>query len=223
MANRIRELREDRDLRQIDVARATGIDQKTLSNYETGKTNPDSTAILRLADFFDVTTDYLLGRSNYNLNNTKKLISALHEIALDLDDICNQLKQELFFRLPLFTYGFVIACYSLTIFYDIFMHLQAVHRSFGFADTSQLQSCIFNFTYSRFIFLPCFRRPHLRRCPLQHIRPSKRVLNVSQLQLKKPAGIPLQAAHAVLKAASRRQKFRTVQTLLCCAHDSEKS
>lgn len=51
MANRIRELREDRDLRQIDVARATGIDQKTLSNYETGKTNPDSTAILRLADF----------------------------------------------------------------------------------------------------------------------------------------------------------------------------
>ena len=87
MANRIRELREDRDLRQIDVARATGIDQKTLSNY-------DSTAILRLADFFDVTTDYLLGRSNYNLNNTKKLISALHEIALDLDDICNQLKQE---------------------------------------------------------------------------------------------------------------------------------
>ena len=47
-----------------------------------------------LLNFFDVTTDYLLGRSNYNLNNTKKLISALHEIALDLDDICNQLKQE---------------------------------------------------------------------------------------------------------------------------------
>ena len=37
--NRIRDLREDLDLRQIDVAKATGIDQKTLSNYETGKTN----------------------------------------------------------------------------------------------------------------------------------------------------------------------------------------
>lgn len=35
--NRIRDLREDMDLRQIDVAEATGIDQKTLSNYETGK------------------------------------------------------------------------------------------------------------------------------------------------------------------------------------------
>lgn len=34
--NRIRDLREDMDLRQIDVAEATGIDQKTLSNYETG-------------------------------------------------------------------------------------------------------------------------------------------------------------------------------------------
>ena len=59
--NRIRDLREDLDLRQIDVSRATGIDQKTLSNYETGKTHPDSYSIIKLADFFHVTTDYLLG------------------------------------------------------------------------------------------------------------------------------------------------------------------
>lgn len=64
--NRIRILREDRDLRQIDVSNATGIDQKTLSNYETGKTNPDSFAIIKLADFFNVTTDYLLGVSEEN-------------------------------------------------------------------------------------------------------------------------------------------------------------
>ena len=49
---RIRDLREDMDLRQIDVAKATGIDQKTLSNYETGKTNPDSFALIKLADYF---------------------------------------------------------------------------------------------------------------------------------------------------------------------------
>ena len=46
--HRIKELREDRDLRQADVAAATGIDQRTLSNYETGKTNPDSFAIIKL-------------------------------------------------------------------------------------------------------------------------------------------------------------------------------
>ena len=41
--NRIRDLREDRDLRQIDVANAVGIDQQTISNYETERTRPDST------------------------------------------------------------------------------------------------------------------------------------------------------------------------------------
>jgi transcriptional regulator with XRE-family HTH domain len=52
MKNRIKDLREDRDLRQIDLAEATGIDQRTISNYESGKTNPDSETLIRLADFF---------------------------------------------------------------------------------------------------------------------------------------------------------------------------
>ena len=60
--NRIRQLREDMNLRQVDVAQQTGIDQKTLSNYETGKTNPDSYALIKLADFFGVSIDYLVGR-----------------------------------------------------------------------------------------------------------------------------------------------------------------
>lgn len=78
--NRIRELREDRDLRQIDVSDATNIDQKTLSNYETGRTNPDSEAIIKLADFFGVTCDYLLGVSERNLENMNDAIEALNLI-----------------------------------------------------------------------------------------------------------------------------------------------
>ena len=78
--NRIRELREDRDLRQIDVARATGIDQKTLSNYETGKTNPDSFAIIKLAEFFGVTCDYLLGVTERDLANVDDILDELEEI-----------------------------------------------------------------------------------------------------------------------------------------------
>ena len=62
--NRIRDLREDRDLRQSDLAEATGIDQRTISNYETGKTAPDSYALIKLADFFGVSIDYLLGRTD---------------------------------------------------------------------------------------------------------------------------------------------------------------
>ena len=64
---RIHALREDMDLRQIDVAEATGIDQKTLSNYETGKTLPDADGLVRLADFFNVSIDYLVGRTSVNL------------------------------------------------------------------------------------------------------------------------------------------------------------
>ena len=65
--NRIKALREDRDIRQSDVAAATGIDQRTLSNYETGKTNPDSFAIIKLAEFFGVSCDYLLGEMTLTL------------------------------------------------------------------------------------------------------------------------------------------------------------
>ena len=90
--NRIRDLREDRDLHQIDVAKATGIDQKTLSNYETGKTNPDSYAIVRLAEFFDVTTDYLLGYSDSNLRTVNDIILQLDEVEKTIHDIKRFLK-----------------------------------------------------------------------------------------------------------------------------------
>lgn len=90
--SRIRDLREDRDLRQIDVAKATGIDQKTLSNYETGKTNPDSYSIMKLADFFEVTTDYLLGYSDFNLKTTADIISSLDTMEKEIKAIKRILK-----------------------------------------------------------------------------------------------------------------------------------
>lgn len=64
--NRIKDLREDRDLRQTDLAKATGIDQRTISNYETGKSSPDAYALIKLADYFNVSIDFLVGRVNYN-------------------------------------------------------------------------------------------------------------------------------------------------------------
>ena len=85
--NRIRDLREDMDLRQIDVSKATGIDQKTLSNYETGKTNPDSYSIIKLADFFQVSTDYLLGYSDINIKTVKDIYNALNNIEKEITEI----------------------------------------------------------------------------------------------------------------------------------------
>ena len=83
--NRIRELREDKDLRQIDVAEKTGIDQRTLSNYETGKTNPDSYSIIKLAEFYEVSCDYLLGVSEYNVLDMKDVAEELKKISARID------------------------------------------------------------------------------------------------------------------------------------------
>ncbi len=90
--NRLRELREDRDLKQDDVSKATGISQKTLSNYEIGKTSPDSNALIILSDFFEVTIDYIVGRVDINLysdnllkSEFKKCIERLNIIYKNLD------------------------------------------------------------------------------------------------------------------------------------------
>lgn len=91
--NRIRDLREDMDLRQIDVAKATGIDQKTLSNYETGKTNPDSFAIIKLADFFGVSADYLIGRTNEKITTADDIIKKIGKIRQELTDIEQDIKK----------------------------------------------------------------------------------------------------------------------------------
>lgn len=92
--NRIRELREDRDLRQSDISQITGIDQRTLSNYETGKTNPDSFAIIKLSEFFEVTTDYLLGVSNYNYYNAQHILKEISDIQSRLNNLYDFIKKN---------------------------------------------------------------------------------------------------------------------------------
>ena len=87
MNNRIKDLREDRDMRQSDLAAATGIDQRTISNYETGKTSPDAYALIKLADFFNVSVDYLLGRTNSDLSTEQKRIRAIEKIQQELEDL----------------------------------------------------------------------------------------------------------------------------------------
>lgn len=61
---RIRELREERHLRQIDVADAIQTSQTNIGRWENGANEPSSSFVVKLADFFNVSTDYLLGRSD---------------------------------------------------------------------------------------------------------------------------------------------------------------
>ncbi len=61
---RIRDLREDRDLTQREVAEFLGIQQTVYSRYERGFQTIPVEHLLNLADFYRVSTDYMLGRTN---------------------------------------------------------------------------------------------------------------------------------------------------------------
>ena len=62
--SRIRDLREDKDLAQKEVAEMLKIHQTTYSDYELGHLNIPMDVLDRLADFYKTSTDYLLGRTD---------------------------------------------------------------------------------------------------------------------------------------------------------------
>lgn len=61
---RIRDLREDHDWKQEYVAEKLSIKQTTYSKYELGKVKIPIEALVKLADLYDVSLDYLVGRSD---------------------------------------------------------------------------------------------------------------------------------------------------------------
>lgn len=62
---RIGDLREDSDKKQIELAKYLGVSQGTYSLYERGDINIPVEALIKLADFYNVSLDYLVGRSNH--------------------------------------------------------------------------------------------------------------------------------------------------------------
>ena len=64
MYPRIRDLREDRDLNQTQVASMLGMSQTGYSKYETGENEIPTAILIKLARFYDTSVDYLLGETN---------------------------------------------------------------------------------------------------------------------------------------------------------------
>lgn len=64
IAERLKELRQENGLSQSALAQKIGVSQKAIDYWERGVNEPKATYIVKLADFFDVTTDYILGREN---------------------------------------------------------------------------------------------------------------------------------------------------------------
>lgn len=77
LGKRLKALREKKGISQKFVATKIGVNNSTLSGYESGYREPDGETLSRLADFYEVTTDYLLGRSNNSQlsSNTETLMN----------------------------------------------------------------------------------------------------------------------------------------------------
>lgn len=72
LLKRIRNLREDNDLKQIDLAKLLQISQAQYSRIENGENDITLDSLIRLARFYDVSTDYLLELTNEKSNKNKK-------------------------------------------------------------------------------------------------------------------------------------------------------
>lgn len=64
MYSRLRDLREDRDMNQTQIAKMLGMSQTGYSKYETGENDVPTAILIKLARFYNTSIDYLLGETN---------------------------------------------------------------------------------------------------------------------------------------------------------------
>lgn len=81
LGERIKELRQLHNMNQTDLGKVLGVEKSTISMYENNKSRPDDDIKIKLANYFGVTIDYLVGRaSNPKLNRRDEI-----DIQKDLD------------------------------------------------------------------------------------------------------------------------------------------
>lgn len=76
LGERIRELRTAHDKSQVQLAQRLGVSKQSVSNWENGNAMPSVDMLVKIADFFSVTTDYLLGLEDRPFLNIEGLSSS---------------------------------------------------------------------------------------------------------------------------------------------------
>lgn len=93
--NRMKLLREQHNLSQTDLARILNISRQSYNFYENEKRDPDTEMLIRIADFFNVSLDYLLGRTNDpSLLTQEKTPSYQEEVLRDIGGITPEMASE---------------------------------------------------------------------------------------------------------------------------------
>ena len=77
--NNLKNARLKKGIKAIDLAKALNVSKQTISNWENGKRNPDLDTLIKLADFYEVSLDYLVGREK-EINNDTDLLTVLSNI-----------------------------------------------------------------------------------------------------------------------------------------------
>ena len=82
---RLKELRENKNLSQQDLAKALKVSPSTVSNWEAGKREPDMAMVIAICEYFNVSIDYLLGRKI----DTRNRHDSVNEHELDVEAVNN--------------------------------------------------------------------------------------------------------------------------------------
>lgn len=100
IGNQIKRLRKEKDLLQKELAKELGLTQQTISLYESNKREPDSEILYKIASYFGVSVDYLLGISSERTPADKinEALSSDPELADFWDKISKRKDLQLMFK-----------------------------------------------------------------------------------------------------------------------------
>ncbi|KJS67140.1 MAG: hypothetical protein JL50_08915 [Peptococcaceae bacterium BICA1-7] len=94
LAKRLKELRESKNLSQRQLAKLLNVAPSTLAMYEVDKREPDFDTLKKIANFFSVTTDYLLGITDTPSRSTTPKTQSVEEQIMAILGMYNDLTQE---------------------------------------------------------------------------------------------------------------------------------
>ncbi|NMA85101.1 MAG: helix-turn-helix transcriptional regulator [Epulopiscium sp.] len=97
IGDKIRQLREEIDLERTELAKKIGVTYHALAKYETNERQPDYEILKVIADFFNVSTDYLLGRTNVRtpVYDNPSTLTKKENNSYNIDDLSPESKKEL--------------------------------------------------------------------------------------------------------------------------------
>ena len=94
-SKRLHRLRLDKDLKCVEVAQGTGLSHTAILGYEDGSQLPKMDSLIKLADFFNVSIDYLTGRTDLRRLPRNTDILTLESKLLDIGSYAEQFRQNL--------------------------------------------------------------------------------------------------------------------------------